>query len=410
MILAVLFSVPTLALLATAICEDNRILVSREGISFPVSFLPGLRFKREYRWSEVSGLHLRWEGAAAFIPSDCIDLFFQNNGHARIYLNDLARGDLEQLLLAINLFAGNQADEYLLLQLQTHLRGGAAEEKRLSITELWEEEIASRFAPTSFETLKVDSWLRSKSIRIVKLLGFGGFSATYLAQMNGRELVVLKEAAAHTNNGQEPDTTAVELLKYEAAVLSQIEHPQIPKLFDHFVDSHRHYLALQYIAGQDLRQLVRHNGPQLQSDVIEWARRVCQILEYLHGRNPPILHLDLTPENLMLRGGEIFLIDFGVAHEASKTKFTAGKKSYMAPEHLGQQPVIQSDIYSLGGSMHFLLTGRDPAPQTVASPRRINQHVTEEMNNIVEECTAISIDKRIPSFKALRHKLDALGG
>jgi serine/threonine-protein kinase len=410
-IIAFLFAVPVLALLATAISEDDRILLSHAGISFPISFLPGLKFKREFRWSELATVSLRWQGESNFVANDCLDLFFENRGHARLYLKQISRSDLEQLILAISLWAGSRGDEHHLLQLQTYLRGGASEEKRLSITQQWEEEIASRFAPTLFETLQPDSLLQSNKLRIVKVLGFGGFSATYLAQLNGKELVVLKEAVDRNNDGQSIGSPAARLLEAEASVLAQLNHPQIPKLFDHFVEQGRHYLVLEYVAGQDLRQLVRQNGPQAEADVITWVNRACDVLDYLHKRDPAIIHLDVTPENFLLkRDGQLVLIDFGSAVECNgkDIPIISGKEAFMAPEQRQQSPETKSDVFALGCTMHFLLTGKDPAPLAVTSPRSINPVVSAGLDGLVQKCTEPTVGNRIPSADVLRKRLNEL--
>jgi predicted Ser/Thr protein kinase len=409
MIVTFLFLVPVLALLATAVSEDDRILLSNAGISFPISFLPGLKFKREFRWCELTSVSLRWEGAGTFQPRDCLDLFFNNCGHARLYLKQMSRSNLEQLILAINLWAGGRGDEHHLLQLQTHLRGGLAEENRLSITQLWEEELAGRFAPTSFETLQPDSYLQANKLRIVKVLGFGGFSATYLAQRNGRELVVLKEAVDRREQSNE--SPAAKLLEVEAMILAQLSHPQIPRLFDHFVEHDRHYLVLEYVAGQDLRQLVRQNGPQTELDVIAWAMKACEVLDYLHRQDPTIIHLDVTPENLLLkRDGELVLVDFGSAVKRNGKALTvvSGKEAYMAPEQKQERPETGSDIFALGCTLHFLLTGRDPVPPVVASPRSINAAVTSELDELVQKCTEPEASDRICSTEVLSKRLNEL--
>lgn len=411
LIISFLIAVPALSLLATAVCEDDRILLNNAGISFPISFLPGLKFKREFKWCELTSVSLRWEGATDFGPGDSLDLFFANSGQARLHLKQLSKSDLEQLILAISLWAGARGDEHHLLQLQTHLRGGAAEEKRLSITQLWEEEIANRFAPTSFETLRPDSYLQGSKLRVVKVLGFGGFSAAYLAQRNGKDLVVLKEAVDRKDESQSIESRAAKLLEAEASILTQLNHPQIPRIFDHFVEQGRHYMVLEYVPGQDLRQLVRQNGPQSESDVLIWASRACEILDYLHKQDPVIMHLDVTPENLLLRrNGELVLVDFGsaVKRNGNEAPVISGKEAYMAPEQRQRQPVIESDIFALGCTLHFLLTGQDPIPMVVASPRSINPSVSLELDELVNKCTELKPANRIPSAQVLRKRLNEL--
>jgi hypothetical protein len=403
--LALLGIVPLLAFVSTAFVEDDQLIISRDGLCFPLLFLPGLRFRREFPWHELRAIHLHWQGNKSLSPDDSIDLFFGNGGCARIKLNALGKEDLEQLLLALSLWAGDRGDEHHLFQLQTHLRGGEAERKRLSITELWEEELASRFRPASFVPLKSDTKLQSGRLTILKQLGFGGFSATYLAQRSGRELVVVKETADQEN---QPEGKNARSIEHEAAILTPLNHPGIARLLDHFVEKGRQYLVLQYIPGTDLRQLVREQGWQGEASVLQWGISVCGILEYLHNRTPHVLHLDITPENLLLRrDGEICLIDFGVAilSTGQKAQIASGKKSYMAPEQIQLSPTVQSDVYALGCTLYYLLTGKDPEPLTPSSPRSLRADLSPELDGLILQCTAANTSSRVSSAQALKERL-----
>jgi serine/threonine-protein kinase len=409
--LGILFFVPLLALVSTAFAEDDQILISKDGLAFPLLFLAGLGFRREFPWSDLGAIHLHWAGESEFGPKDCLDLFFQHGGHARLKLNKLSASDLEQLVLALTLWAGQRGDEQLLFELQTHLRGGEAKQRRLSITELWEEELASRFRVASFSPLESGTSLQSGRMKIVKQLGFGGYSATYLGQRHGRDLVVLKEAVNHRSGDQSASPAVDQLMQEEASLLLQIKHPKIARLLDHFVEKGRRYLVIQYIPGQDLRQLVRENGPQLESRVVEWATSLCDILDYLHSRNPPIIHLDITPENLLLkRDGEIALIDFGLAMTGAsdKTSLLSGKTSYLAPEQIKLKPVVQSDIFAFGCTLYYLLTGQDPTPVAPASPRSLRPAISAKLDLLINQCTALSLSERIPSVQILKQNLEDL--
>lgn len=397
--------------MATALSEDDRLLISKAGLTFPLYFLPGLKFKREFNWKELTAVHLHWQGESRITAADRLDLFFANGGQAQLYLKHMSKLDLEQLILALTLWGGNRGDEYHLLQLQTHLRGGAAEEKRLSITQLWEEELAGRFELTEYDLLKGDHSLQSGRLKIVQPLGFGGFSATYLAQQNGKEVVVIKEAMQRREVDGTLDRSADQIMGAEAAILMQVAHPQIARVLDHFVEKGRHYLVVEHVSGQDLRRLVRESGPQAETSVVKYAIRVCDVLDYLHRHNPVIMHLDITPENLLLkRDGTVVLIDFGSAVELNREKHRVaiGKKSYMAPEQHELKPVTQSDIYSLGCTLHYLLTGQDPIVGSVVSPRSLNASVSEEMDCLVRKCTASTPAERFLEAKLLKEQLETL--
>src|SRR5207237_6197438 len=119
---------------------------------------------------------------------------------------------------------------------------------------------------------------------------------------------------------------------------------------------------------------IRQNGAQKETTVLKWAAEVAEILTYLHKRNPPIIHRDLTPDNLVLKNeGTVHLIDFGAANQfvGTATGTLVGKQAYIAPEQLRGKADLQSDLYSLGGTLHYLLTGKDPIPLMVAHPNEV---------------------------------------
>ncbi len=370
-------------------------------------FAPPLRLKREFSWTELSAISLNWQGDTKFSVTDHLDLFFSNGGYARIPLNKLFKKDLEELILALSLWGGNRSDEQHLKFLQTSLRDEAVGSKRLSIFDLWEQELADKFSEISFRPLAIDASLQNGRYKIIKQLGFGGFSATYLSQFNERELVVLKESVDHSNKDSN-NGSARKLLQEEASILAQMRHPQIVKLIDHFVENERQYLAIEYIAGPSLRQLVRENGPQSESQVTQWTISICDILHYLHSQSPAIIHLDLTPENLLLsRNGQLKLIDFGSSLEytGKKIDIVLGKENYMPPEQVNLNPHPQSDIFTLGATIYFMLTGQDPPSTVMISPRSCNSQITVEFDNLIRECTAIDISARIQSAQTLKKHL-----
>lgn len=409
-ILTALLFTPLLALLATAIAEDDKITISQDGLSFPLLFLPQLRFRREFYWKDLTAMRVNWAGEAQLTSRDFLDLFFANRGHARIYLTKLSRTDLEQLVFALGHLATGRGEEEHLSQLQMHLSGGEAAEKRLSITKLWEEELVSRFTPTSFAPLLAGSFLQSGRLKIIKQLAFGGFSATYLAQRNERDLVVLKEAADHQLDNASSEGAATGLLRDEASILMRLKHPNIARVYDHFVENGRHYLLMQYVSGQNLRRLVMQNGPQPESSVISWAIDICKIFKYLHSQTPSIIHLDLTPENLMLRyDGQIFLIDFGSAKQIDNkaSSHASGKQGYTAPEQRQLKPTPQSDVFALGSTLYYLLTGRDPET-TITSESTLPSTISPQFARLLTACHLAELHRRIASASILETYLKEL--
>jgi serine/threonine-protein kinase len=229
-------------------------------------------------------------------------------------------------------------------------------------------------------------------------LAFGGLSAIYLAHLNKTDLVVLKEAVVHAKADPAAKHQAEQHLEREAKMLSTLKHPNIARVLDHFVEDERHYLILEYISGQDLRQYVKQNEGQEVETVVDWAIDAATILAFLHANDPPVIHRDLTPDNLVVRNdGALILIDFGAANQfvGSATGTVVGKQAYIAPEQLRGKTVTQSDLYSLGGTIYYLLTGRDPMPLSISRPKTLRHDTPEALDELVAKLSAFEPEERV---------------
>ncbi len=199
---------------------------------------------------------------------------------------------------------------------------------------------------------------RIRDYQILKTLGQGGMGTTYLA-WDLAKLLVLKEMNADL--AEIPK--AQELFEREAKILQSLHHHGIPQYYDFFVAAGRKYLAMELIHGQDLDLYVMEHGPVELGQAIEWMIQLCGILGYIHQQQPPLIHRDVKPANILVRtiDRRIFLLDFGAVKEIGTLGGTKiGAPDYMAPEQNNGQPCIQSDLYAIGPTLIFLLTGRNP--------------------------------------------------
>ena len=195
--------------------------------------------------------------------------------------------------------------------------------------------------------------------QILKTLGQGGMGTTYLA-WDTAKLLVLKEM----NADMAAIPKAQELFEREAKILQSLHHPGIPEYYDFFVASGRKYLAMELIHGQDLDLYVMERGQVTLAQAIDWMMQLCEILGYIHQQQPPLIHRDIKPANILVRtiDKRIFLLDFGAVKEIGTLGGTKiGAPDYMAPEQNNGQPCTQSDLYAIGPTLIFLLTGRNPA-------------------------------------------------
>jgi len=393
------------AIAVTAVSEDNRIHVSKDGISFPAMFLPALQFQRARSWSELSSANLITTNNSKWLL-----LAFSSGQSIPLKLDRLAESDVEQLLLAIELWAATCKRTPELIEYQTNVQNRGHGVEKVGYTQMWEEELSRRFQATSFIPLEPDHQLQGGRLKIVRQLAFGGLSAIYLAQDNQRELVVVKEAVVPPAADPETKKQAEQHLLREAEMLERLDHPNIAHVLDHFTEDGRHYLKLEYVNGQDLRQYVQQNGPVDQRTVIEWGLRILDILHTLHSLTPPMLHRDLTPENLVLTKQGIVLIDFGAANQfvGAATGTVVGKQAYIPPEQLRGKSSIESDLYAFGGTMYFLLTGKDPLPLSTSHPKTVVPEIDDDLDAIVARCSEFEPEDRYHSAAEIMQLLQAL--
>jgi serine/threonine protein kinase, bacterial len=195
--------------------------------------------------------------------------------------------------------------------------------------------------------------------QILKTLGQGGMGTTYLA-WDKAKMLVLKEM----NADMAVIPKAQELFEREAKILQSLHHPGIPEYYDFFLAEGRKYLAMELIHGLDLDLYVLQHGTVSVAQAIDWMVQLCDILGYIHQQQPPLIHRDVKPANILVRNIDrrIFLLDFGAVKEIGTLGGTKiGAPDYMAPEQNTGQPCTQSDLYAIGPTLIFLLTGRNPA-------------------------------------------------
>ncbi len=258
--------------------------------------------------------------------------------------------------------------------------------------------------------------------KIVKKIGGGGMGAVYLAvdqNLGGTQRAVKEMVQSHIE--EEQQAKAIEDFKRESMILSTLDHPSIPTIYDYFYDEaeSRFYLVMKYISGGDLAGRLRA-APEGRIDertVTEWAVQVIDVLHYLHSLPTTIVYRDLKPSNVMIDGntGRIMLIDFGIARSINQTQekgvTAVGTMGYAPPELFSGQVEPRSDIYSLGSTMFHLLTGADPQNnpllifdfQKNPRPRQINPRLSDQIERILMRAVEYNADARFSS--ALEMKL-----
>jgi ABC-type branched-subunit amino acid transport system substrate-binding protein/serine/threonine protein kinase len=254
--------------------------------------------------------------------------------------------------------------------------------------------------------------------RITQLLGQGGMGAVYLAQDTrfSSKTCVIKEMLDHFND-PEQRAQATESFHREADMLAQMKHVGIPEVFDRFTESNRHYLVMEYINGTDLEQrLIDNGGPFTEKEVIAWCIQCCDVLSYLHHQKPPIIYRDMKPANVITTNwGKVYLVDFGIARFFNPVSrgTMIGTQGYAPPEQYRGQVEPRSDLYALGATMHYLLTGRDPQnepPFSFPPVKSLNPDISDEMEMLILKALDPEVENRYASADAMLGQLMAIGG
>ncbi|TWH40479.1 serine/threonine protein kinase [Dulcicalothrix desertica] len=208
--------------------------------------------------------------------------------------------------------------------------------------------------------------------QVEQLLGKKAGRRTFLAQdLQSNQPVVIK-LLTFSNDFEWDD---LKLFEREAETLKSLNHPAIPRYLDYFevsLDTVKGFALVQnYIEAKTLEQYLKAGRTFTESEVKEIASSLLEILIYLHSQNPPVIHRDIKPSNILLSDrsgnsvGKVYLVDFGsvqtVAAKEGGTMTVVGTYGYMAPEQFGGRAVPASDIYSLGATLIYLVTGSHPA-------------------------------------------------
>ncbi len=269
--------------------------------------------------------------------------------------------------------------------------------------------------------------------RIVQLIGEGGSGAVYAAEdmrLGGR-LSAIKEIRP------DPYATPAQLsqgqtqFRREAMILARLDHPNLPKVYDFFVEDGRSYLVMDYVDGPDLRQLVdQARGREeflREVDVLDWLSQLLDALEYLHDQSPPVIHRDVKPANIKLTPqGRIKLVDFGLVKpldpEDPRTITVVrgvGSLPYTPLEQYGgsDHTLPRSDIYAVGATLYHLLTGRIPVtaqqrflePQSLTPPRTLNPAISPTMEKAILSAMSMHPDQRPSNVAEMRALLTPEG-
>jgi len=376
------------------VCMDNKLVLTDQGLELPRRFLLEMNFNRKRPWANLLGVE--------FKDNDLRIRF--RAGWARFKLSGMRTSDLKDLVVAVRSNAPDARYFFDKQAVSLGIPGIKSAGDGESFTAIWERDLASRFGSTAYVPLEAQAQLQEGRLTVIGQVSFGGLSAIYLCKDSLGDTVILKEAVVPLSADAASKSKALEMFAREAKILQLLSHPNIARVLDHFVENDRNYLLLEHINGLDLRDYIKEHGPQPERLIMRWVFELADVLAYLHEQSPPIVHRDVTPDNVVLdRTGSIKLIDFGAANQllTTATGTLVGKQSYIAPEQFRGKAVVQSDIYSLGCTMFYLACGKDPdALSESALPEPVDAKMPE-LNKLIQQCTAMELDERIKSMREI---------
>lgn len=256
--------------------------------------------------------------------------------------------------------------------------------------------------------LKIGSIVGGK-YKVLYKVGHGGMSNVYLAinEIANKEWAIKEIDKERDDVRQGPET--------ETSIMKRLNHPHLPRIIDVIETEDTYLIVMDYIEGKTLKKIVDDEGAQRQDDVVDWALQLCDVLEYLHSLDPPIIYRDMKPENVMLKpNGTVILIDFGIAREykinATSDTRSLGTAGYAAPEQYGGegQTDARTDIYTLGATMYHLVTGKNPTkpPYEMRPIRKWNPALSSGLESIIVKCTRNDPKKRYQNIAELRYALE----
>lgn len=249
---------------------------------------------------------------------------------------------------------------------------------------------------------------------ILKEIGRGGMSVVYLAMDRNLNKQWAIKKVRRDNSIPDNEIVIQSFLK-EANLMKRLDHPALPRIVDIIDQGDMIYVVMDYIEGEPMDRILKRLGAQPQERVIEWGKQLCDVLDYLHTRQPAIIYRDMKPANIMLRPDvTVKLIDFGTAREYKKHNTadttSLGTRGYAAPEQFGGkgQTDARTDIYSLGVTLYHLVTGKNPSepPYELYPIRHWNPSLSSGLEWIIQKCTQINPQDRFESCAVLLYALE----
>lgn len=352
-------------LAAVYLRRPNTLSITSSGLQLNMESLGLKHCITNINWHEIEAVNMSQQAGAGSAAEGNLE-FVERSGKKHI-VNLKALDDSSQRWILA------QAIEKYLPHVQIDARAMTTLKPPVesSFTEVWLAGLNSAPHSQSLVPLKAGDTVGSDSGRryeIGAVHTIGGQSTVYTSNgIAGTRDLIIKETIIPIFSENVKTHEHVHKFKSEGEFLQSLEHDGLVKVIETFVDGSRGFIVMNRVNGETLQSIVSRSGALSSEKVLDFGRQMSEILKYLHSRQPAIIHRDFTPDNLMLdENGKLVLIDFGVAQNQSdhRTATVVGKHAYMPPEQFRGQASVRSDLYALGATLYYLLTGIEPTPLT----------------------------------------------
>jgi serine/threonine protein kinase len=265
-------------------------------------------------------------------------------------------------------------------------------------------------------TLEQGSILKGR-YQVDGIIAQGGMGAIYMAT----DIALSVTVALKENLFSE--SVAIRQFRAEAQILANLRHPNLPRVTDHFeIENQGQYLVMDFIDGEDIKDLLNQKGVFSEEEAIRIGISVCDALDYLHRRNPPVVHRDIKPGNVKFNSaGVVHLVDFGLAKQAiageqTMTGAQALTPGFAPPEQYGQGTDPRTDIYSLGATLFAAVTMEAPpdgltratSNATYLDIEDRNPEISKEFSDVINHAMAVSVGDRYQTAKEFKAALEGL--
>lgn len=257
--------------------------------------------------------------------------------------------------------------------------------------------------------------------KILDQIGKGGMSVVYMARDEKlSQSCAVKEVR---KDGVKDFEVVKQGLVAETNILKKLRHSGLPEIKDIIDTNDSFVIVMELVDGRSMDKVLDEKGALPEEYVVEWAKQICDVFQYLHTRTPAIIYRDMKPSNIMLKpDGSICIIDFGTAREFKehnvKDTTTLGTVGYAAPEQYGgagqRQSDARTDIFTLGATIYHLVTGYSPNPSAppyygMVPIRQIDPTLSKGLEKIILKCCQQKPEDRYQNCLEVLYALEHIG-